>query len=272
MITLVVSFLSLITFATIAVMSLHYAFYLYENRKIEDLTRKIQPRTTTDVMQKTYADRGFTSRDMGENVSKTTKSLQPIQEETRRVMGMMTNNGSGWIQNIKLFLTNLRYQFWPQILHIWQNAISLLKTVDNTGPEEQEPVTEIIPASHSDEVFEDEVDRLKQEQINDLVEKVISQTESENQGATFHTNAKTTAKKPSLSDPDQKALFDRLETKLLNKLKEVGLKHFDIWLQLGELYEKYEENEKATEIYNMILKNSEGKEKDFARDRLIAIS
>ncbi len=272
MITLAVSFFTLLTFATIAVMCLHYAFYLYENRKIEDLTRKIQPRTTTDVMQKTYADRGFTSRDMGENISKATKSLQPIHAETRRVMGMMTSSGGSWLQNLKIFFTNLRYQFWPQIKRLWENAISLLLPVHHDHEEEKQPTTEIIPANADTADFEDEVDRLKQEQINDLVEKVISQTESEHHGTTFHTNAKVAPKKPTLDDPEQKILFEKLETKLLNRLKEVGLKHFDIWLQLGELYEKYEEYSKATEIYNMILKNSEGKEKDFARDRLIAIS
>jgi hypothetical protein len=271
MITLVVSFFTLLTFATIAVLCLHYAFYLYENRKIEDLTRKIQPRNTTDMMQRKYADRSFTSRDMGENITKTSKALQPIQAETRRVMGMMTSNGSSWLQKIQLFLTNLRYQFWPQIQRLWQNSFSLLRPMHHDDQDEVEQATEIIPAGGQKDDLE-MVEQLKQDQINDLVEKVISQTESEFQGATVHTNAKAATKKPLLEDPEQKALFDKLESKLLNRLKEVGLKHFDIWLQLGQLYEKYEEYGKATEIYNMILKNSEGREKDFARDRLIAIS
>ena len=67
-------------------------------------------------------------------------------------------------------------------------------------------------------------------------------------------------------------VYEKIENSILDKLKIAGLSHYDIWLELGKHYEKYNEREKAIEIYSMVMKHSEGRNKDIARDGLIALS
>ena len=67
-------------------------------------------------------------------------------------------------------------------------------------------------------------------------------------------------------------VYEKIENSILDKLKVAGLSHYDIWLELGKHYEKYNEREKAIEIYSMVMKHSEGRNKDIARDGLIALS
>ena len=73
------------------------------------------------------------------------------------------------------------------------------------------------------------------------------------------------------SDVEQ-TIFEKLENSILEKLQAVGLNNYGIWIELAKLYEKYNENQKAVEIYAMVLKHASGLEKDFARDKLIALS
>jgi hypothetical protein len=68
------------------------------------------------------------------------------------------------------------------------------------------------------------------------------------------------------------ALFKKLETNILKKLKTAGLNHYDIWLELAKLYEKYGKTQEAVKIYAMILKHAQGQAKEFARNKLIALT
>jgi hypothetical protein len=66
--------------------------------------------------------------------------------------------------------------------------------------------------------------------------------------------------------------FDNLENRILSKLKESGMSNYDIWLELGDLYLKYNENKKAMEVYALVLKHSKNeKHKEMARNGLIGM-
>lgn len=67
-------------------------------------------------------------------------------------------------------------------------------------------------------------------------------------------------------------VYEKIEASILEKLQQTGLNHYDIWLELGKHYEKYNETEKAIEVYSMVMKHSEGKNKEIARNGLIALS
>lgn len=274
MIPALLSLMALLFFSGLAVLILNYAVYLFENERLNDLTSKIKPNHTgSDVMSK-RADRGFTSRDMGENFSKN-KAIQPIQFQARGMTPTATAEQSGtWINLVTKFLHNLQHQFWSQLGRTWQNIFQLFKPI-NEYEKPEESITEIIKSEWNKEAEEEE--------ISDLVEKVISQNEPP-AGQTIHANLSSTSstnsgqtssskkRKDLEDDPERKALFEKLENRILNKLKDVGLNHFDLWLELGTLYEKYDQVEKAVEVYTMVLKNSKDKEKDFARDRIIALT
>ncbi len=75
------------------------------------------------------------------------------------------------------------------------------------------------------------------------------------------------------SDKDEKdmSVFEKTESRLLDKLKDSGLHNYDVWLELGRFYIKYEEPDKAKEVFSLVAKHSSGKEKEEAVNQLIAI-
>ena len=71
---------------------------------------------------------------------------------------------------------------------------------------------------------------------------------------------------------DDATVFEKYENRLLAKLKDSGMANYDIWLELGDMYLKYNESKKAIEIYALVLKHSKNeKQKETARNGLIGI-
>jgi hypothetical protein len=69
-----------------------------------------------------------------------------------------------------------------------------------------------------------------------------------------------------------RSLFEKVENRILEKLKTSGLNNYDIWLELGELYVKYDEKEKATEVFALVLKHTTDEhQKEQARNFLIGL-
>lgn len=66
--------------------------------------------------------------------------------------------------------------------------------------------------------------------------------------------------------------FEKEEQKILLRLQDSDLKDYAIWLELGDLYGKYEEHAKQRETYSFVLKNGVGKEKNLAMNKLIAMN
>ena len=73
--------------------------------------------------------------------------------------------------------------------------------------------------------------------------------------------------------------FEKQENKILIKLQSLqennlGLNHWDLWLELGDLYGKYAQKDKQKEIYTFILSKADNsdKEKELATFRLIGMN
>ncbi|MGL4757800.1 MAG: hypothetical protein ACRCXZ_00550 [Patescibacteria group bacterium] len=65
--------------------------------------------------------------------------------------------------------------------------------------------------------------------------------------------------------------FQKIEQRILKKLKDIGIGNFDLWLDLAELYIKNDENDKAKSIYRYIAKNGDNKSKQKAVNGLIGL-
>jgi hypothetical protein len=59
--------------------------------------------------------------------------------------------------------------------------------------------------------------------------------------------------------------FERVEQRLLSKLRESGMDHYDLWLDLADLYVKNNAQDKARQVYTYVAKNS----KDFIKQKAI---
>lgn len=120
----------------------------------------------------------------------------------------------------------------------------------------------------------------EQESKEDTVKENISQSTQDNATLNLAKNeeeATQNSSKKSSHSNNSLSLFKKMETKILNQLQTAGLNHYDIWLKLGELYEKYQDIEegglkKAIDVYSLVLKHGNGKEKEYARDKLIGLS
>jgi hypothetical protein len=101
-----------------------------------------------------------------------------------------------------------------------------------------------------------------------------SPSDTSSDEATINLASKTDNPDNQTSQSESKtdAVFEKLENRILEKLKKQGLNNYEIWLELGELYEKYNQREKALEVYALVLKHSEDDSKKIARNRLIGLS
>lgn len=268
MIAVIFGFLGLFLSSILILLVLNYSVYLWESDKINDLTSRIKTDGEDhipDFLAKNNASRGFTTRDLNENISRN-RSISAIKHEDRKVIFVDGEEQSAFLNSVIVFFKKFQVNFWAQIRSIYRYLIHLAKPNENitdTSENEHEKVqiTEVI------------------QKVKDADQDEIEEDENQiNQNQVVVVNPKKTATSDDTDDDEEAKeqkdleLFEKMENKLLAKLKEVGMKHFDLWLDLGKLYEKYDYNEKATEVYSMILKHADGKEKEFAKDRLIEMN
>jgi hypothetical protein len=86
------------------------------------------------------------------------------------------------------------------------------------------------------------------------------------------TKAKTATLDIAASKTATDDLFTKIEDSILQRLKKNNLTDYDIWLELGIHYEKFHEFSQAKEVYALVMKHAKDKEKDFAKNKLIALS
>ena len=279
MVMVLVSLLFIILFLVAGLLSLNYSIFLWENKKVNDLTSRIKPSPEVSsndaLLQKNTASRGFTSLDMNDSVS-VSRAIQTSNPGERMMSDISPNSElPTWVARTLDFLKKLRTNFWTQFINFSKYLISLAKPAEHVKEEDREKA------------------EVKKAEVHEVIEKVINTPKEdvedrEDQKTVFHTNPKSSQSevpeyKSSMatisfaSGNDEKneldmTMFEKMENKILQKLKEEGMNHYDIWVDLGKLYEKYNEKGKAKEVYALVLRHSQGNERDFARDRLIEIS
>lgn len=265
----------MVVFSLLIALTINYSVVIWENKRINDLTSKIKldPEFSDSVLEKDPHSHSFTSVDLGDSVSKS-RSIQPTNFDARKLVQVSSEDIPEWAKSLWKFLVNLRGNFFSQIKRLVTYLFSLVKP-----PETNDSAQQVQ----------------EQVEVSVVVEKVKNASEKENHNSLalaaqdksiiVDSSAKEVAdigeenipeflqKKDTIStNTKDTGLFDRLEDKILDKLKKVGLSNYDIWLDLARLYEDFDQKEKAMEVYTMILKHADGKEKDVARDRLIAIN
>ena len=65
--------------------------------------------------------------------------------------------------------------------------------------------------------------------------------------------------------------FEKVEQRLLLKLKDSGVGNYDLWLDLADLYVKNSANQKASEIYAYVAKNAKDKNREKAINGIIGL-
>ena len=271
---LFLSLFGVVVFGLLIALTINYSVVIWENKRITDLTSKIKPDSefNNSVLDKDPNSHSFTSRDLGDSVSKT-KSIQPANFDARKLVQVSSDDIPKWAKTLWNFLMNLRANFFSQIKRLVVYLFSLVKPPlqDNFAQQQQEQVEVSVVVEKVKNATDKEADSLALTTVDNsvIIDSVSVEVVQDKHEVVPDFLNKKTEKEDQVKDT---GLFDKLEDKILEKLKKVGLSNYDIWLDLANLYEDFEQKEKAMEVYTMILKHADGKEKDMARDRLISIN
>ena len=284
-------------FCFLLIVFLRYAIYLWENQTINKLTKNI-PVSQSVYNSSTLGDESLNDH----NIEK--QSLTPSMKFSinnkyfeRSLVIVQSHDYKDWFEKIaettKKVASNLGYYTKKAFKYI----VDLSKSGNNfpdqeekhtKSPQSAEKINEIAEKitqiTQSDSVpqsakqtttntnFINSFDSIKDidsvqnnlQLKNNFETNQISQ-QSNPQGATLNLAVDDKPTKDTTT-------YDKIEKSILSKLQETGLNHYDIWLELGQFYQKYEEKEKAKEIFAMVMKHAQGRDKDIARNGLIALS
>jgi len=281
------SLVSILFFAALGVLALNYAVYQWEENQVNELAKKIKPTDDTNsILFKSTSSREFTTFDLG-NVAKSQPAQAVQNMYDRALISLKERKYPDWVATFFGELNNIRRSFWKTVQRGFRYAVSLTKPA-TTLREAQQKDKEEMKQAHTSHKKLKEVDQTV-ENVAKLTTAAQSATpllETTPEGAPPTGPAKATQSADS-SDGDgatigitaqadgksevDMTLFERLESRILAKLKDRGLGRYAIWLELGDLYLKFDEKEKAREVFALVLKHAEGDEKEFARDRLIGL-
>ncbi|MEM1312436.1 MAG: hypothetical protein AAGF07_03155 [Patescibacteria group bacterium] len=271
-----ISLVFVLIFTTIAILSLNYAIYTWENKKVSNLANQIKPAKTNLSSGGSFA-KNFSSLDLGSSMNKS-KAIQAASNIYGRAMVSITNQDyPGWLNKFLEELKLFRKNAWKSTVRLFNYLLNLTKPVHAPEVEVQpteksgEKIVQTNKIQESDSQDQESV-KVDKEAAKDSEEKVkdISYKPPKSKQTDDLATISIAGKKSNTGD--NLSVFEKLENRIIYKLKSSGFEQYDIWLELGSLYEKYGEKDKASQVYAVVMKHSEGKEKDLARDKLIGLS
>jgi hypothetical protein len=275
---ILISSLLIVLFFFILLVSLNYILYTWENGKLMMLAK---PNKGVDS-----ENRNLQSKNRLLNVASQTQNLINITtSKSVKVFGKLYNQAS--IQMPKnnshsSFSHSKKYSEYFQSL-VGNTKKFILYVVSLTRPATIDSDRFIESHDEDTNSFENE-EFSKKDNLHNLQQ--VPGADNISQGKTNSTETYQDVKEVATiglisnnigngdtnKDKETLSTFDNLENRILAKLKESGMSNYDIWLELGDLYLKYNENKKAMEVYALVLKHSKNeKHKELARNGLIGI-
>jgi tetratricopeptide (TPR) repeat protein len=253
----------------------------WESEKVDALASQIKHNSYDDnsILFKSDVSREFTSLDLIKVSKNGLHKASNIYDKT--LVKITSQDYPNWFSSILTQLNNLKINTGQTISNWLKYLISLTK------PVKEETKTDRVKAFR---------EQRKIEEIEDFVDKVVEENnhQSSELSLILQENEATPTENPDLPNPKlqnntatlnlassiskadnskESGIFEKLENRILQKLKEVGLGNYDLWLELGQLYLKYGEKDKALEVFALVLKHTTNEaQKDLARNQLIGLS
>lgn len=292
MLSVLINLIFVSGFCFLLIVFLEYAIYLWENQKINNLTSGL---TTRSQSFESGVKRNFSLSDHNsDNINSNSNNMKINLSNKyfeRSLVLVTSQDYKGWLQKAieitKKITNNFGYYFQKSLKYVIelcksgnnfpdhetshtksttsaekinQTAQKINQITENDSNSEinQRPISESIDNTPS-QSFSPEPTELRQDQLNQTLTVKPTQTATLNLAIDDDKPQKDTT------------TYDKIEKSILAKLQETGLNHYDIWLELGQFYQKYDEAEKAKEIFAMVMKHAQGRDKDIARDGLIAL-
>jgi hypothetical protein len=238
-----------------AAMLASYALWYYENQKVLDLTNQIKNNNQSNILNNGMGKRGFSSFDLNASINKS-------KTVAKGILAGAVSGANSFAKSVKnsTILGSVGQVTKKAAQGISTGLSGLIKPVREDESSQIEPE---IPLLSPEEV--------KQQNYEADVDKLIKEDEPDtNDQATLNLASKNSSNKSE--DTDELTVFEKLELRILNRLKESGMTNYDIWIELGALYKKFGQTEKAKEVFALVLKHAGDTNKERARNELIGLS
>jgi len=253
----------------------------WESEKVDALASQIKHNSYEDnsILFKSDVSREFTSLDLIKVSKAGLNKASNIYDKT--LVKLASQDYPNWFSSFLNQLNSLKINTGQTLTNWFKYLISLTK------PVKEETKTDRVKAFREQrkiEEIEDFVDKVVEENNHQssalsVVEEeseilVVDNPDTPNPKLQNNTATLNLASNISKSDGSKEnGIFEKLENRILQKLKEVGLGNYDLWLELGQLYLKYGEKDKAIEVFALVLKHTSNEsQKDLARNQLIGLS
>lgn len=235
----------------IAAMLASYALWYYENQKVIDLANQMKASNQSSILNRGLGKRGFTTFDLNASINRSKSVAKGIMSAT--VQGV--SDFAKTVQKSK-FLGTVGKNARKTVSGITTGIGSIIKPAqDQSHPVPD--IDQLTPEEKKEKAYQEDVEKIMDQQS----------THSSTTSATLDL-AKGSEKTPQPS----MTMFEKMELRILNSLKESGMTNYDIWLELGTLYKKFGQNEKAKEVFALVLKHAGDVNKERARNELIGLS
>ena len=244
--------LSICCFLGAAMLS-SYALWYYENQKVLDLANQIKHNNQTNILNTGMGKRGFSSFDLNSSINKS-------KTVAKELLAGAVSGANSFAKNIKssTILGSVRKATKNAVHGISGGISGLIKPVKE----------ETITSDSKDNVFT--LEEIKQQNYEADVDKLIKEEPETDTNATLHLASKHESLKTE--DTEELTVFEKLELRILNRLKESGMTNYDIWIELGVLYKKFGQTDKAKEVFALVLKHAGDTNKERARNELIGFN
>jgi hypothetical protein len=271
---------------------LNYAIYSWENEKINDLTHLKKPKSQNyndQILQKPTYSRPI--------LSKTYENSKQLVTLDHRFRGTKLQKAFRFFLLFKNFIfkkwkwflvyltslvTPVEEQNKAKIKQI--KEIKTKKEVDNfVSKMHKNNLTVDNSLNHQEEENLDPKTLAMLKNRQKIKEQIFAKNlQDKKTDPKIETQPKTsltenTATINLVKDTKQKeekdmTLFEKLENKILENIKNSDMQDWKVWLDLAFLYEKYDQKQKALEIHAMVSKHATGEEKKIAVNHLIVLS
>jgi hypothetical protein len=260
-------------FSFVLIMTLNYSIFLWEKQIVENLTKNITPNNSNSSYS-SLSKKTFSTIEQNSHNKTNMKIPDAVKENFEKTLVLVKQQDyKSWYQ--KTIITA------KKISHDVEFYFSkFIKKIVAAKKPKKIP-TEIVE-DNSDLAVSKTIDKINEINRPEITNQIIEIQHSEDftktkSGFPMPVESKPTVATLNMVNDDQlqsqkDEVYEKIESNILQRLKNTGLSHYDIWLELGKHYEKYSEREKAIEIYSMVMKHAEGRNKEMARDGLIALS
>jgi hypothetical protein len=279
MVFIIIGVVLLVCSGLILLVYSHLAVNNWEQKRVYSLTRN-QYQHNHNQVNATFHD--VDTAVGAQHIQPENKPLQTItQSSVKSLQSMYTNTihnippRKTWVHWMKIVGKKL----WFTIQFLLKNAKKfVLYLISLTKP------TVIQPPQQQGDMFSErakEAEKIEdQKSYAEFLDKVgtnkhssqnVTSTSNTSHRSNHHATIGTTGSASRKIEEDM-TMFEKLEHRLIEKLKQSNMSDYDTWLELGDLYLKYGENKEAMEIYALVMKHSKQEEVvQIAKNRLIGL-